>query len=65
MSLTGRMTDDERDDLDLKMVIFLSSAIDEEQLALLYQYTKKHTLADFVASMEVAQQTRALLQMPE
>ena len=63
--MTCRMTDNERDDLGLKMMIFLSSAIDEEQLDLLYNYTKQHTLADFVASMEVAQETRALLQRPE
>ena len=61
--MTYRMSDDEINHLPIKMMIFLTTEIDDEQMELQYSYTKQHTLAEFVAHIEVAKQTRSLLQI--
>jgi hypothetical protein len=56
------MSDDETNNLPIKMMTFLTTEIDDEQMELLYIYTKQHTLAELVECLEVAKQTRVLLQ---
>jgi hypothetical protein len=56
------MSDDKTNQLGLKMMIFLSTEIDDEHLELLYDYTKQHTLDEFISHIQVAKETKSLLQ---
>lgn len=60
--MTYRMPDDKLADPTIKLMVFLTTEIDDAQLELLYSYTQQYTLAEFVASIELAKQTRSLLQ---
>lgn len=46
----------------MPMYIFLTNEITSEQLEMLGVYAQQHTMADFVGHIEVARDTRALLQ---
>ena len=63
--MTHRMSDEQPNDLPIKMMVYLTSEINNEQLELLYAYTKQHTLAEFIDHIEVSKQARSLLQTVE
>ena len=48
------MSDDNSDPVSIKMLIFLTSELDDAQLELLRAYTEQHSLAEVVKHIEAA-----------